>query len=249
MCENIYCVYIKNKVWYALINKNINFIYCMRILVIEDDKDLINFLKPSLEAENFVVDAVRDGEEGSFLARTNDYDLVILDYNLPRKDGCQICEDIRKDGKNTPIIVVSVKSEVDAKVNLLNIGADDYLTKPFSFAELLARINALLRRPQKIENEILIVNDLALDTASQTVKYKEKDIYFTRKEFELLKYLMKNQGKVLTRAIIMEHVWDMNADPFSNTVETHILNLRRKIDRKSGNKIIQTVPGRGYKIG
>ncbi len=220
----------------------------MRILIIEDDKEILNFLKSSLEAENFIVDAFEDGEQGSFAGRTNDYDLIILDYFLPKKDGRQVCADIRKDGKNVPIIMLSVESEVNTKVELLNIGADDYLTKPFSFEELLARVKALVRRPRKIENEVLIVNDLVLDAAGQTVKLKERDIYFTRKEFSLLEYLMRNQGKVLTRTMIMEHVWDMNADPFSNTVETHILNLRRKIGYENRCKFIHTVPGRGYRM-
>ncbi len=221
----------------------------MRILIIEDEKEIINFLKPSLEAENFIVDAVEDGEAGSFVARTNDYDLIILDIGLPKKEGYQVCQEIREDGKKMPIIMLSVKSEVRTKVELLSIGADDYLTKPFSFEELLARIKALLRRPQKIEEAVLQLNDLSLDIASQIVQCGEKEIYLTRKEFALLEYLMKNQGKVLSRGMIMEHVWDMNADPFSNTIETHILNLRRKIERRNAKRLIHTVPGRGYKIG
>ncbi len=205
----------------------------MRILIAEDDKGIINYLKPSLEGENFIVDAVEDGEKGLYLAQTNDYDLIILDNILPKKEGYKICEEIRKDGKTVPIMMLSVKSEIETKVKLLNAGADDYVTKPFSFEELRARIKALLRRPKKIENQILKVDDLVLDKSRQTVARGKKEIYLTGKEFSLLEYLMKNQDTVLSRGMIMEHVWDMNADPFSNTIEMHILNLRRKIEQKN----------------
>ena len=221
----------------------------MRILLIEDDKEIIDFLKRSLEAENFVVDTAEDGEKGSFEARTNDYDLIILDVNLPKKGGGYVCKEIRSKGKNTPILMLSVDSEVDTKVKCLNDGADDYLSKPFSFEELLARIKALLRRPKEVANEILKIDDLVLDKNRQVVTRANKEIYLTRKEFALLEYLMKNQGRVMSRAMIMEHVWDINADPFSNTVEMHIFNLRKKIDGNSKKKIIHTMPGRGYRIG
>lgn len=221
----------------------------MRILIIEDDKEIIKFLKPSLEGENFIVDVAEDGEKGSFLARTNDYDLIILDKNLPKKDGNCVCKDIRKKGKNTPILILSVEVGIDTKVKFLNDGADDYLTKPFSFEELLARIKALLRRPEKIEKDILEIDDLILDKNRKVVSRNDQEIYLTRKEFALLEYLMKNQGMALSRGMIMEHVWDMNVDPFSNTIETHILNLRRKIEHKNTKQLIQTLPGRGYRIG
>ncbi|KPJ55189.1 transcriptional regulator [Parcubacteria bacterium DG_72] len=220
----------------------------MRILIVEDDKEIINFLKPSLEGENFVVDVAENGEKGSFIARTNDYDLIILDKNLPKKDGNYVCEDIRKKGKNTPILILSVEMGIDTKVKFLNDGADDYLTKPFSFEELLARIKALLRRPEKIEKDILEIDDLILDKNKKVVSRNNKEIYLTRKEFSLLEYLMKNRGIVLSRGMISEHVWDMNLDPFSNTIETHILNLRRKIEHKNARQLIQTLPGRGYRI-
>ena len=221
----------------------------MRILIIEDDKGIINFLKNSLEGENFVVDTAEDGEKGSFIARTNDYDLIILDKNLPKKDGNHVCADIRKIGKSVPILVLSVESGIDTKIKFLNDGADNYLTKPFSFEELLARIKALLRRPEKIERDVLEIRDLILDKNKKIVSRNNKEIYLTRKEFALLEYLMKNQGMALSRGMIMEHVWDMNLDPFSNTIETHILNLRKKIERKNTKQLIQTLPGRGYRIG
>ena len=220
----------------------------MRILIVEDEKEIRNFLKKSLESECFVVDTAEDGERGSYLARTNDYDLITLDNIMPKKSGVEVCREIRKDGKNAPILILSVKSETTTKVDLLNAGADDYLTKPFSLDELIARIKALLRRPQEVENELLKIDDLTIDTAKQIVKRGNKEIYLTRKEFTLLKYLLKNKSFVLSRNMIMEHVWDMSADPFSNTIESHILSLRKKIDHGHKTKLIQTIPGRGYKI-
>ncbi len=202
----------------------------MRILIVEDEKQIAKFLRAGLEAESFAVDVADDGERGSFLARTNDYDLIILDNVLPKKTGLQVCQEIRKDGKSVPIIVLSVKSETSAKVELLNSGADDYLSKPFSLEELLARVRALLRRPPKVEGDILQIADLILDNKKQIVKRGAKEVYLTRKEFALLEYLLKNAGAVLSRGMIMEHVWNMSADPFSNTIESHILSLRRKID-------------------
>lgn len=220
----------------------------MRILLVEDSKEIIKFLKPSLEAEFFAVDVAEDGEKGSSLGRTNDYDLIILDNILPIKTGITVCEEIRKKGKTTPIIVLSVRSETTTKVELLNAGADDYLVKPFSFDELLARIRALLRRPKKIEGDIIAINDLVLDTKKCTVMRGKKNVRLTRKEFMLLEYLLRNKDSVLSRGMIMEHVWDMSADPFSNTIESHILSLRRKLFFPGKKKLIQTVPGRGYKI-
>lgn len=220
----------------------------MRILLIDDDESIRNFLKPALESECFEVDSAEDGEKGSFLGRTNDYDAIICDYSLPKKNGRQICEEIRKDGKDTPILMLSVESESHTKADLLNIGADDYLTKPFSLEELLARVRALLRRPNQIKNDVLKIDDLIVDTKKHLVKRGEKEIYLTMKEFMLLEYLIRSRGTVQSRAIILEHVWDMNADLFSNTIEAHISNLRRKIDSKGKTKLIHTIPGRGYKI-
>jgi len=220
----------------------------MRILVVEDEKNIAEFIKDSLRSEFFAVDIATDGEAGSTFARTNDYDLVILDLGLPKKKGQEVLAEIREKGKIVPILVLSVKSETSTKVELLNAGADDYLIKPFSLEELMARVKALLRRPKKIENETLVMDDLQLNTKSFSVKRKNKDIYLTRKEFMLLEYLLRNQGIVLSRSMIMEHVWDMNADPFSNTIESHILSLRKKIDLPGSRRLIQTIPGRGYKL-
>lgn len=220
----------------------------MRILLIEDEKKISAFLKSKLREKCFTVDVAADGERGSFLARTNDYDLVLLDNVLPKKNGPAVCREIRARGKHVPILVLSVKTEVDAKVELLNAGADDYLAKPFSFEELLARINALLRRPSQIEEQVLTVDDLSVDGATYTVRRAGEEIYLTRKEFALLWYLMRHKGIVLSRGMLLEHVWDMDTDPFSNTIEAHIASLRRKLDAGHDHKLIKTVPGRGYKI-
>ncbi|MEK7097287.1 MAG: response regulator transcription factor [Patescibacteria group bacterium] len=220
----------------------------MRALLVEDEKEITEFLKSALEEECFAVDVADDGEKGSFLATTSDYDIIILDLNMPKRHGIQICKDVRESGKNTPIIILSVQSEVPTKVELLDAGADDFLTKPFSFDELLGRIKAILRRPSKLEGEVLRTGDLILDLKKQTAKRGDRHIYLTRKEFAFLEYLIRNKGSVVSRAMIMEHVWDMNADPFSNTIESHVMNLRKKIDSGNKNKLIQTISGRGYKI-
>lgn len=220
----------------------------MRILVVEDDQGIRAFLKKSLEAECFAVDVAEDGEKGSYLGRTNDYDLIILDYNLPKKNGYEVCQDLRLAKKHVPIIVLSVESDIPTKIELLNMGADDYLTKPFSFDELMARIRALLRRQPVVQNEVLNLDDLMVDFRKHLVRRGKKDIYLTRKEFMLLEYLLKNQDQVISRGALMEHVWDGSGDLFSNTIETHVLMLRKKIDAHTPRKLIHTIPGRGYKL-
>jgi len=220
----------------------------MRILIVEDEKDIGDFLKVSLEAEMFTVDLAVDGEKGSYLARTNNYDVIILDNVLPKKTGAEICRELRGAGIAAPIIMLSVQSEPLQKMDLLNMGADDYMAKPFTFGELLARVRAVLRRPQQLQSEVLQLEDLKMDVSKFQVFRGDKEIYLTRKEFELLEYLMRNRGNVVSRGTLIEHIWDMHADPFSNTIETHILNLRRKIDSTASQKLIQTVPGRGYKV-
>ncbi len=220
----------------------------MRILLIEDDQDIVRTLKPSLESECFVVDIAQNGEQGAYLARINHYDVVLLDNMLPIKMGREVCLEIRKAQKTMPIILLSVVNDAKMKAELLNAGADDYVTKPFSFEELLARIRAVLRRPQHIEQEVLRTHDLQLDIRKNVVLRNGREVYLTRKEFMLLEYLMRNKGAVLSRGMIMERVWDMNADPFSNTIESHILSLRKKLNAQNEVNLIITVPNRGYKI-
>ncbi len=220
----------------------------MRILVVEDEVGISTVLKAGLESEYFVVDIAEDGEQGSFLARTNEYDVIVLDYMLPKKNGAEVCDDIRKMGKATPIIMLSAQGEMDTKIDLLNKGADDYLTKPFSLQELIARIRALLRRQPTIATEFLTIGDIVMDINKHTTKRGATEIYLTKKEFMLLELLLKNKGTTVSRGTIMEHVWGMEVDPFSNTIETHILNLRKKLAVKNKESIIETLPGIGYKI-
>lgn len=220
----------------------------MRILIIEDNAEIRKLLKVGLEAESFVVDVAENGEKGSFIARTNDYDLILLDYILPKKHGDQVCKEIRKAGKKMPILLLSVEKEVSDKVTLLDNGADDYMTKPFSFEELVARIRTLLRRPQTIQEETFEIGNIKLNSRTQEVKRGKADVYLTRKEFSLLEFLLKHKGETVSRGMIMEHVWDLDGDPFSNTIETHIFNLRKKIEERKNGRLIFNVPGRGYKI-
>lgn len=219
----------------------------MKILIIEDDISIRNVLRLSLESKGFTIDEAEDGDIGSYLARTNSYDVILLDNVLPKKMGGHICKEIRNAGSVTPIIILSGKQEVLTKIQLLNLGADDYITKPFSFDELLARINAVLRRPQNINYHILKLKDFEVNFTSQTIKKDNKDIYLTRKEFSLLEFLAKHKNTVVSRGQILEHVWEMSVDPFSNTIETHIMNLRRKL-RDTKRTLISSIPGRGYKF-
>lgn len=220
----------------------------MRALIVDDEENIRNLLAENLRSQCFAVDTAADGTEGSYMARTNTYDVIILDNMLPEKSGVTVCQEIRRTGHSVPIIILSVLSDTWRKVDLLNSGADDYMIKPYSFDELMARVRALMRRPSDIEGDILRIDDLTLDTRQQVVKRGEKGVYLTRKEFMLLEYLLRNTGGVLSRGMIMEHVWDMTNDPFSNTIESHILSLRKKVDNIPERKLIYTVPGRGYKI-
>ncbi len=220
----------------------------MKVLLVEDEPEIRSLLKSALEAEYFAVDVAIDGEQGLQFARTNEYDIIILDNIMPKKDGETVCKEIRLSGKTTPILSLSVRAETSTKINLLNAGADDYLTKPFAFEELLARVRALLRRQPEFHSDILTIDDIVLDAGSQTLRRGKKFIHLTRKEFMLLEYLMRNEGIVVSRSMIMEHVWDMTLDPFSNTIEAHILSLRKKLESPHKKKLIHTIAGRGYKI-
>jgi DNA-binding response OmpR family regulator len=219
----------------------------MKILIIEDDISIRNVLRLSLETKGFVVDEAEDGEIGSYLGRTSSYDVILLDNVLPKKMGGHVCKEIRDTGKTTPILILSGKHEVLTKIQLLNMGADDYITKPFSFDELLARMNAVLRRPNHIKQNIMLVKDLEVNFSAQTIKKKKQDIYLTRKEFCLLEFLASHKNTVVSRGQILEHVWDMSVDPFSNTIETHVMNLRRKL-KDNRRTLITSIPGRGYKF-
>lgn len=217
------------------------------MLIVEDELEIAGYLKKNFEKEGFNVDCVYNGEDGSYMARTNEYEVVILDHVLPRKTGLEIVKDVREQEKTVPILMLSVETSTLNKLNCFKSGADDYLTKPFSFQELNARVRALLRRPYQIKGTSYQIDDMTIDSDKQEVTKDGKPMYLTRKEFLLLECLAKEKGRVLSRGAIMENVWNMNVDPFSNTLETHILNLRRKLGKK-GKNLIKTVTGRGYRI-
>ena len=202
----------------------------MRILLIEDEREIAEFVVRDLRAERFAVDWTNTGEEGLGWAKVNDYDAGVFDVRLPGINGIEVCRSLREKKKAFPIVMLSAVGDAITKVEALNAGADDYLTKPFFMAELLARIRALLRREHQTLSPVLKVSDLTLDTTAHAVHRGKRPIRLNRKEFSLLEYLMRHPGVALTRGMILEHVWDMNADPFTNTVDVHIRYLRQKID-------------------
>ena len=222
----------------------------MRILIIEDEHKVANSIKQGLEQEGFAADVAYTGTTGYDLAVTEDYDLIILDLMLPKISGTEICENLRKEGIKIPILMLTAKDDLDDKVAGLNIGADDYLTKPFSFLELQARIKALLRRPNNLLPNNLSCGDLLINTQEYEVFRGNKEIKLSRKEFSLLEYMMRNKNKVLTKEKIIEHVWNFDSDVLPNTVEVYIGGLRNKIDKPYKNKssLIKTLRGFGYKL-
>ncbi|MFN3135084.1 MAG: response regulator transcription factor [Candidatus Kryptonium sp.] len=217
----------------------------MKLLLIEDEKDLTKTLKKGLKEAGYNVDVAYDGESGIFMAVSGAYDCIILDLKLPKKDGLEVCREIRKNKITTPILILTVVDSVDMKVKCLDAGADDYLTKPFSFSELLARIRALTRR-FKVVSSVIQIYDLVINPISRTVTRGGKKIYLSPKEFELLYYLAINRGKVLTRMEIGENVWGINFDTGTNYIDVYINYLRKKIDKDFDKKLIHTVRGVGY---
>jgi len=222
----------------------------MKILIVEDENEISYFLKKNLEQLGFAVDVANNGKKGLFFAITNDYDLMILDIMMPELDGRQVCRQVRAEGKIYPILMLTVKSEIDIKVDLLQIGADDYMTKPFSFDELVARINVLSRRPivHDYDKDVLKIDNLILDIRRFKVVRGRKKINLTKKEFGILEYLLRNKNEVVLKSIIVEKIWDNESNFLSNTVETHLSNLRQKIDKNFKKKLIHTIHGIGYKI-
>jgi two-component system copper resistance phosphate regulon response regulator CusR len=220
----------------------------MKILVVEDQEETAAALKRKLEAECYAVDVEHDGERGFYKARTNHYDLILLDKSLPGKSGGEICSGLREYKIATPVMILSVAAEIEDKIALFNCGADDYLTKPYAFSELSVRMKALLRRPAQYEGNMLSVAGLALDRKTYSFTFHEKAAYLTPKEFMLLEYLMKHAGTVVSREILLEHVWDDSADQFSKSIDMHIMNLRKKIDCHDKKSFIHTIPGRGYMV-
>jgi heavy metal response regulator len=219
----------------------------MRILIVEDERKVASFIRKGLREEGYAVDVAEDGEKGDLLAASNDYDLILLDVLLPKIDGVSLLKKIRLEENRTPVILLTAKDSVGDKVSGLDAGADDYLTKPFAFAELLARIRSVLRKggggplPTTLR-----VADLSLDLLGRKVLRAGQEIELTAKEFALLEFLMQHAGAVVTRTMITEHVWDLHFDSFTNVVDVYINYLRRKIDYGRERKLIHTVRGRGY---
>lgn len=222
----------------------------MRILVVEDEHKIANSIKKGLEQERYAVDVCYTGTEGYDLSSSEEYDLIILDLLLPEMGGMEICRRLRKDKIHIPILILTAKGQIQEKVEGLDAGADDYLTKPFSFEELVARVRALLRRPKESLTTVLALSDLTLDTKTFAVKRNKKLIRLSNKEFTLLTYLMRHAGQILTKEQIINHVWDYDADVLPNTVEVYIKNLRNKIDAPFPKlkPLIQTIRGFGYSL-
>lgn len=220
----------------------------MKILIIEDNPGIVQFLKKSLSAKSFLVEDASDGERGAFMARTGNYDLIILDNSLPKMSGLEVLKEIRQEKKYLPVIMLTVKAELSDKKNAFDLGADDYLSKPFLLEELIMRIEALLRRPEYIEKPINRLGNLMLDSKIGCFKRAGKELYLTRREHGLLEYLLRRKNEIVSRGEILENVWNYNADPFSNSIETHIASLRRKLNRGGERNIIHTFSGRGYKL-
>jgi DNA-binding response OmpR family regulator len=221
----------------------------MRVLLVEDDRKAARVLRQGLQEEGFTVDVTHSGDEGEYQAEINDYDVVVLDWVLPGKSGIDVCRHLRARGVTTPILILTARDAIADRVTGLNTGADDYLTKPFAFAELLARIRALLRRGDAAQAPVLKVGDLVLDPVSHRVTRGERGVALTPKEYALLEYLMRRGGRVVTRTELGEHVWQEEHDTLTNLVDVHMSHLRRKVDGGAVTPLIHTVRGRGYRLG
>jgi len=218
----------------------------MRILIVEDEKKVASFVKRGLEEEQYAVDVAYDGEEGLYMASNNPYDLLILDIMLPKKDGLTIVKELRAKDISTPILCLTARDKVEDVVAGLDSGSDDYLTKPFAFAELVARVRALLRRPTQDRGAEIVFADLRLDPVAHKVWRGDGEIILTAKEYALLEYFIRNPNKILTRTMIAEHVWDYNFDSFTNIIDVYVNYLRKKVDKDYDKKLIHTVRGVGY---
>jgi two-component system, OmpR family, copper resistance phosphate regulon response regulator CusR len=220
----------------------------LRILLVEDEARAARMLAKGLREHTYAVDVAADGEEAVYQAGVNDYDLVILDIMLPQKDGFEVCRELRAQGLTMPVLMLTARDAVRDRITGLDSGADDYLTKPFDFYELLARVRALLRRGQILHADTITIADLEIDTRAQQVIRAGRPIELTSKEYALLEYLARHAGEIVHRAEIGEHVWDIDFDPFSNLIEVYIQRLRRKIDHHHELKLISTLRGTGYRL-
>lgn len=221
----------------------------MRILLVEDDHKIAQAIKKGLEHESYAVDMVHDGAEGFDMASVEEYDLIILDRMLPGMEGVEMSKRLRAKKIHTPILMLTAKSQIRDRVEGLDIGADDYMTKPFAFSELVARVRALMRRPKKTNSQTLSAGDLTLDPIRFTVFRATREIFLSKKEFALLEYLLRHVGTIVTKDQIINHVWDYDADVLPNSVEVYIKHLRDKIDKPFSTKpLIHTIRGFGYKI-
>ena len=220
----------------------------MRVLLVEDHKPMVRALKQGLEEEGFAVDVAYDGEEGNFKAQTANYDVIVLDLMLPKEDGLSLLHRWRRAGMNTHVLVLTARNSIDDKVKGLDSGADDYLAKPFQLEELLARLRALIRRGHQAKDPILRVGDLEIDTAARTVKRAGKEIHLTPREYALLQFLAYHRGKVVTRSMIWEHLYDEHDENTSNVVDVYIRYLRNKIDKGFDPPLILTRWGEGYML-
>jgi two-component system, OmpR family, response regulator len=219
----------------------------VRVLLIEDDEKVASLVARGLKEEGFTVNRAQDGEEGLRMGLKEPYDTAIVDIMLPKLDGLSLIEELRRQKVNIPILILSAKRSVDDRVRGLQTGSDDYLTKPFALSELLARVQALIRRTTAVsEPNCLVVGDLTIDLMTRVVKRGDKEILLQPKEYALLEYLARNAGKVVSRTMIMEHVWDYNFDPMTNVVEARVCKLRDKIDKDFDTKLLHTVWGAGY---
>src|ERR1700687_3259469 len=221
----------------------------MRLLLVEEDARIARFVAKGLREQAYAVDISATGDDALYQAAINSYDLVILDVMIPGKNGFEVCRELRKAGQRLPILMLTARDAVEDRITGLDRGADDYLTKPFEFRELLARLRALLRRSGELRPPQIVVGDLKLDTGAQTVTRAGRSIPLTAKEYALLEFLARNAGRVVGRAEIAEHVWDESFDPFSNLIEVYVNRLRRKIDSEAGKPLLHTRRGAGYFFG
>ena len=221
----------------------------MRALLVEDEKKMASFIERGLKEEGYAVDVAEDGEKGWEYASVNDYDVIILDWMLPKMNGLALCTKIRQTGIRTPVLILTARDSTEDKIRGLDQGADDYLTKPFAFDELLARLRALLRRPRELQEETTLRSgDLSLDLLTRRVAAGGEGISLSQKEFALLEFLLRRKGEVVSRAQIAEHVWDIHFDPMTNTIDVYINFLRKKIDGSRPKSRIETVRGAGYRL-